>query len=211
MLEVCAGTCLMGRTLAPQVHEVTCLAATPAMLAQGRKLAEEAGLSNMQFVEGLAEELPFKDGSFDLVVTRLSFHHLQDAEAVFREMKRVATAGGKIVVADMLAAPEPYREARDHIERLRDPSRERCFSKEELEEIYRRCGCAILSETMSDLPHTLSGWMDLTHTPEDTQERIRSLMQEDLDGGSKTGFFPYLDSAGEISFDQHWLLIVGTC
>ena len=37
-----------------------------------------------------AEELPFADGSFDLVVSRLAAHHFADVRAAVREMARVA-------------------------------------------------------------------------------------------------------------------------
>lgn len=210
VLEVCAGTCLMGRALAPSVSKVTCLDATPAMLEQGKRLAEDAGLTNIAFREGLAEELPFEDGAFDIVVTRLSFHHLLDVQAVFDEMGRVLAPGGKLVVADMLAASEPLRGTRDAIERLRDPSHERLLSAEELEGLFQRGGYRIVSRTLSRLPHTLPGWMDLTHTPEETKAHITRLMEDELQGGAKTGFAPYLNKAGEISFDQQWLMLVGS-
>lgn len=210
VLEVCAGTCLMGRALAPHVSKVICLDATPAMLEQGKRLAEDAGLTNIAFREGLAEELPFKDEAFDIVVTRLSFHHLQDVQAVFDEMGRVLAPSGKLVVADMLASPEPLRTMRDAIEHLRDPSHERLLSAEELEGLFEHSGYRIVSKMLSRLPHTLSGWMDLTHTPKETKAHITHLMEDELQGGAKTGFAPYRNSEGEISFDQQWLLLVGS-
>ncbi|MDY4652421.1 MAG: class I SAM-dependent methyltransferase [Atopobiaceae bacterium] len=210
VLEVCSGTCLMGRSLAPYVSHVTCIDATPAMLAEGKRLAAKADLTNMEFQEGLAEELPYPDGTFDIVVTRLSFHHLVDAGDVFHEMERVLAPDGKLVVADMLSAPEPLRDVRDSIEKMRDPSHERCFSQEELERFFHESGLHIQEERISHLPHALSGWMDLTHTPQATQAEIERLMKDELRGGKKTGFAPYRNSEGDIWFDQAWLLIVGT-
>lgn len=43
VLEVAAGTCACGRSIAGEVASVICLDATPAMLEIGKKAAEENG------------------------------------------------------------------------------------------------------------------------------------------------------------------------
>lgn len=50
VLEVAAGTCAGGRSLAPFVQTVTCLDMTPAMLSVGKNEAEKQGL--LSFVQG---------------------------------------------------------------------------------------------------------------------------------------------------------------
>lgn len=47
-----------------------------------------------------ASRLPFKDGSFDLVVTRRGPHHFEDIEAAIDEIHRVLVTGGRFVVDD---------------------------------------------------------------------------------------------------------------
>ena len=51
-------------------------------------------------------------------------------------------------------------------------------------------------------------WMALTKTPETTQQDILRKMEEDLGGGEKTGFSPYVMD-GKICFDQRWVLTIG--
>lgn len=83
VLEVAAGTCACGRALAPLVGTVTCLDMTPAMLEVGRQEARKQDLDHISFVQGCAEELPFLDHSFDMVLSRLAFHrNLSKAEIV---------------------------------------------------------------------------------------------------------------------------------
>ena len=55
VLEVAAGTCICGRSLAPFVENVTCLDMTTAMLAVGKDEAQNQGLWNIDFVQGDAE------------------------------------------------------------------------------------------------------------------------------------------------------------
>ena len=88
-LEVAAGTCICGRALAPYVKDITCLDMTEEMLAQGIRLAEESHIENIYFQSGNAEKLPYEPETFDLVITRLSFHHFDNPEKPFEEMKRV--------------------------------------------------------------------------------------------------------------------------
>lgn len=80
MLEVAAGICACGRALAPLAGNVVCLDMTPAMLSVGKAEAEKLIFLNMTFVRGDAMELPFLDNSFDIVLSRLAFHHFSHSE-----------------------------------------------------------------------------------------------------------------------------------
>lgn len=104
VLEVAAGTCACGRAIAPFVTKVTCLDMTPAMLSVGKEAAEKEHIENLHFVIGDAAELPFTDGSFDIVLSRFAFHHFPNIEQPFAEMVRVLKPGGKLVLIDMEAA-----------------------------------------------------------------------------------------------------------
>ena len=158
VLEPAAGTCVCGRTLAPMVQKVTCLDATPAML------------------DVLIEDLPFPDASFDIVMTRLSFHHFQEMEKPFSEMNRVLKPGGKLVIIDMEAAEESVRETEDGIERLRDCSHVRNRSRQEFVSLYNAAAYKIWKEESTKIPVRLSAWMELTKTPEAVQKDIVQMM-----------------------------------
>ena len=206
-LEVAAGTCICGRVLAPFVEDITCLDLTEEMLEQGKRLAEESGLKNIYFRTGNAEKLPYEEETFDLVITRLSFHHFINPVIPFREMQRVLKKGGKLVVWDMEATEEPLRKIDDKIEKLRDPSHTRILSREEFEEMFEKDFWLQCEETTL-VPVKLKSWMELTDTPEELQNEIVDLMKNDLAGGEKAGFSPYMKGT-EIMFDHRWLLLIG--
>lgn len=208
ILEVAAGTCICGRAFAPYAAHVTCLDATPAMLSVGKEEAEKAGLKNITFVKGVAEELPFLDDSFDIVLSRLAFHHFVNPEQIFAEMKRVLKPGGKQVLMDMTVEDESVRDEVDRIERMRDFSHVKDLTLEEMRALYEKNDMDILMQEKMDIPVSLEGWMNLTHTKEQTKAEIVSLMKEDVAGKRITGFAPYLKE-GEICFNHHWVFNMG--
>ena len=78
-----------------------------------------------------AEDLPFADGSFDVVACRVAAHHFDDVAAAVREMARVAR--DRVLVVDNLFMGEAAEEA----ERLRDPSHVRNYSEAEWRGVLR--------------------------------------------------------------------------
>lgn len=207
-LEVAAGTCICGRALASYVKDITCLDMTEEMLAQGKKLAAESNIENICFQTGKAEELPYEAETFDLVITRLSFHHFADPCKPFQEMQRVLKKGGKLIVWDMEAAEEPLRKIDDRIEKMRDPSHTRILSRAEFEAMFQNDFILQCEETTL-VPVNLTSWMELTGTPKAVQKEITELMEADIAGGTKTGFSPYIKES-QIMFDHRWLLLIGT-
>lgn len=207
VLEVAAGTCICGRSLAPFVKNVTCLDMTTAMLAVGKGAAEKQGLLNMDFVQGDAEKLPFSDNSFDIVISRLAFHHFPNPKRCFSEMARVLKTGGKMVVIDMEAAEEVLRNTEDEIETLRDPSHMRNLSKEEFTNMFRENCLSITTMDCTELPVSLSAWLALTNTPAEISADITKRLMDEINGNGLTGFKPYQKN-GEIYFNHRWLMMI---
>jgi len=82
---------------------------TPAMLEKARQAAEEAGLSNVEFREGYAEELPVADGWADAVISNGVLNLVPDKAAALQEMARVLGPDGRLQIGDILvqkAVPE---------------------------------------------------------------------------------------------------------
>ena len=208
VLEVAAGTCACGRSIASEVATVTCLDATPAMLEIGEKAAKEKRMTNISFVEGLAENLPFDDDSFDIVMTRLTFHHFAEMKKPFEEMNRVLKSGGKLVIIDMEATEETLRETEDNIETLRDFSHVKNRSKEEFLSLYKEYGYEIIKSESTPIPVELLAWMQLTNTSQQDCQTIIDKMENEMEGNGQTGFFPY-KKEGKIFFNQRWLMMVG--
>jgi SAM-dependent methyltransferase len=76
---------------------VTGLDITPELLDAGRKLAAVAGVE-IEWIEGDAEELPFDDGSFDVVLSVFGSMFAPDQRKAAEETARVLKSGGRMAV-----------------------------------------------------------------------------------------------------------------
>jgi SAM-dependent methyltransferase len=75
---------------------------TPAMLANARRSAGEAQLSNVEFLEGYGEALPIPDGWADVVISNGVLNLMPDKAAALQEMARVLKSGGRLQIGDIL-------------------------------------------------------------------------------------------------------------
>ena len=95
---------------------VTGVDMTPEMLAKARAAAAEMGASNVEFLEGEAERLPFEDESFDVVLSNGVIDLIPDKDAVFFEIQRVLRPGGRIQIADVTIQNPVSAEGRRNID-----------------------------------------------------------------------------------------------
>ncbi len=70
---------------------------SPGMLFRARRQASRRGLEQIEFVEADVEQLPFRDESFDLVVSLNSLHCFPDPQAALSEIARCLRQGGRLV------------------------------------------------------------------------------------------------------------------
>jgi len=74
------------------------------------------GVTNLQIIEGKAENLPFENEYFDLIVSNNGTNNVDDEEKVFSEISRTAKPGSQLVITVNL--PETMIEFYDVYERV---------------------------------------------------------------------------------------------
>jgi SAM-dependent methyltransferase len=96
-LEIGAGTGYFSLNLlrAGVVSQAVASDISPGMLRKLERSADELGLA-VETAACDAVDLPFEDGSFDLVFGHAVLHHLPDLDAAFREFRRVLRPGGVV-------------------------------------------------------------------------------------------------------------------
>lgn len=87
---------------------------TAEMLEKSRTTAQTLGLPNVDFRDGLLEEMPVEDGWADVVVSNGVINLCPDKRAVFGEIRRVLRPGGYLQFADIAnGKPVPTEALRD--------------------------------------------------------------------------------------------------
>jgi ubiquinone/menaquinone biosynthesis C-methylase UbiE len=99
VLDVAAGNGNATLAAARRWGDVTSTDYVPALLQQGAKRAEAEGL-RVSFLEADAENLPFPDASFDVVLSTFGVMFTPDHDRAAAELLRVCRPGGKIGMAN---------------------------------------------------------------------------------------------------------------
>jgi arsenite methyltransferase len=80
---------------------------TSAMIERARTNAAAAGLTNVEVLEGIIEDLPVESESVDFVVSNCVINLSPEKQRVFAELHRVLKTDGRFSISDIVAEPMP--------------------------------------------------------------------------------------------------------
>jgi SAM-dependent methyltransferase len=156
-LDVATGGGHVARRLRGRGCEVVSLDPSPGMQAD---------------VLARAEDIPFEDGSFDVVVSRIAPHHFGDIRAAIAEMARVSNR--LVVIEDTLFSSERHEAA----ERLRDPTHVRNYTEDEWRGFLSEAGLEVEQVETFEKTHPLEDWLARTGCEGEEAERVRELLAD---------------------------------
>ena len=166
-LDVATGGGHVARRLREEGAKVVTLDPSPGMQAD---------------VVASAEDIPFADGSFDVVVSRIAPHHFADVRAAIAEMARVSNR--LVVIEDTLFSSDRHEQA----ETLRDPTHVRNYTEDEWHDFLTEAGLEIEQTECFEKVHPLEAWLARTGCEGDEAERVKELLADRMteDGSAWT-------------------------
>jgi ubiquinone/menaquinone biosynthesis C-methylase UbiE len=209
VLDVATGGGHTALTFASHVQKVIATDLTPKMLFAAEKFVREQGVTNVAFEPADAEELPFENGTFDLVTCRIAPHHFQNCAHFIQEGTRVLKSRGLLLVQDHVL-PEDEATARyvDKFERLRDPSHYRAFNHTEWRMMFKQAGLQVTHTEEIVKRHQLIPWAERQGCSPEIIEQLRQMLAE---ASLEVAKWLQVEARGtlETSFVNHHILIAG--
>ena len=158
-LDVATGGGHVARRLRELGAEVVTLDPSPGMRAD---------------VLASAEHIPFDDGAFDVVVTRIAPHHFEDISAAVGELERVSNR--LVVIEDTLYSSERHEQA----EKLRDPTHVRNYTEDEWRDFLTEAGLEVEQVECFEKVHPVEDWLARTGCEGAEAARVRELLADRL-------------------------------
>lgn len=173
-LDVATGGGHTALWLARHGWDVTAGDISPRMLENAQKLCADAGfrIHTRLFP---AEEMPFRNATFDLVTVRVAPHHFSSPAKFVQETARVLKPGGHFLLIDGSVPDEdPETEEWLHwVEKWHDPSHGRLLSRKAWEGLARDAGLRMLrSELHRFKQPDLQWYFDTSATSPENRQKV---------------------------------------
>lgn len=180
VLDLGCGAGHMALAAAPHVDRVIGVDVTPHMVEVSTRLAAERGVGNVTFQVADVSRLPFEDGRFDVLTSRVSAHHYADPARALAEAFRVLKPGGSLLLIDTVAPEEPALDTFFNcVELLRDASHGRNWRCSEWLRMVAEAGFAG-GAVVERFAVWLDGreWVERMRTPAARVAMLRQLFAE---------------------------------
>ncbi|MBV8046183.1 MAG: class I SAM-dependent methyltransferase [Paludibacterium sp.] len=177
-LDLGCGAGHLAFALAERCARVTAFDPSPSMLATVRQEAAARGFAHIDTVEGLAQQLPFATGQFDVVASRYSAHHWEALPAALAEIRRVLKPGGALLMIDVEGDDSPLVDTHlQAMELLRDRSHIRNRAPSEWQRLLTEAGFVMEAHLQWPTRLAFDSWIARMRTPQTLAQAIRALQE----------------------------------
>ncbi|MEN6395431.1 MAG: class I SAM-dependent methyltransferase [Methanoregula sp.] len=115
VLDFGCGTGLLTLALQPHVRTITAVDSSQGMIDVLNKKIKVKDIKNVRTRYVDLENGDELTGTFDLVVSSMTFHHVQDTGMLLNRMARVIKPGGKIAIADLDSDEGKFHESNEGV------------------------------------------------------------------------------------------------
>lgn len=174
-------------------------------LTEGMLREAQRAFPDMLLVRADGARLPLPSRSVDLVTTAQSLHHIPDPLPILKEMRRVCTDEGHVLVIDQ-AATESFEQAAfmNQLEVIRDPSHAVSRPPSAMRILVRSAGMAIVDERLVDTEQRMSTWMVPGEFPHERFAQVTDFIER---FGHETGM-DFVEKDGEWTFTRRRFMLL---
>jgi ubiquinone/menaquinone biosynthesis C-methylase UbiE len=209
VLDVATGGGHTALAFAPHVARVIATDVTPRMLEKAKAYVTGQGATNVAFWPADAVNLPFDDGSFDLVTCRIAPHHFVDCARFVHESARVLRVGGLLLVQDHVLPDEAEAaQSVDAFERLRDPSHNRAYDEDEWRGMFADAGLTAEHAEQIVKRHAFLDWAQRQGCTPETVAQLTEMMRQ-APAIARDWMRPRDWGTPEATFSNHHIIIAG--
>lgn len=209
VLDVATGPGFVAEAFFSTCRVVIGVDITRAPLEIAQKRLGASSPSNLNFQLADVGNLPFAEAEFDIVVSRLAIHHMENPARVLEEMARVCRTNGIVAVEDLIVSEHSKRAVyQNRFEKLRDPSHTNAQPLTRLVKMFVAAGLEVERVMTGFLLQDVNTWLANAHTPPLQAAKARALIERDADE-DLSGTRPSRDSSNQLKFSQRTAIIVG--
>jgi ubiquinone/menaquinone biosynthesis C-methylase UbiE len=196
-LELCCGTGMVGRQFAATSWNICGIDLTRAM-------AEEANRF-YPCICSPAEEIPFLDEAFDVVVLRQAYFLLEDGQKVLKQAHRVLKPGGLFIFSQTVPFSTEDRPWLEHIHRYKQAQMKEFFTEESLRGHLEQEYFQVETVRRLSVRENITRWMALA--PEQTPEKQAEVCRMVAEAPEPYRSIHKVDVvAGEVFEDWNWVI-----
>lgn len=158
-VDVATGAGHALRAACPYSGSCAALDLTMEMLRVAREHLAGAGLTNIHFIQSLADHLPLADSSVSLLTCRIAPHHFPSIRGFLSEVDRVLHPEGQCVIVDSVVPDDSDCDRFiNDVERLRDASHVRSHTLEQWLGSFEAAGLEVSSVELFEREHPFREW-----------------------------------------------------
>lgn len=151
-------------------------------LDQNKTLALKQGISNLEFMDYDGMTFPFRNNTFDWIVTRYALHHFPNIQYSFHEIARVLKRNGSLFVSDPTPNNTDSNRFVDSYMQLKDDGHNKFYTLDEFSEYASNSGMELKSSFLTTIRFPRKMGSTYTDLLQNTDDAIKQAYKIEVIG-----------------------------